>query len=138
MGAVPSKPLIEALATVTNAPLTSKSKGYGFVTLDDDYGGHVVYCPAHVVKSSAISGEDIGTACRVKYVKINSHYVASRITVLRDVATGGDQAIADALVRLDSHVTRICDEMDALYDLLEDRGCAFPEDSVEEDHDSPL
>ena len=138
MGGTPRKPFIDALAVVKNAPLSGNSKGYGFVALDDEYGGHDVYCPAPVVAASAMTGGDIGAACRVKYMRINNRYVAARVTVLRETANVGDQAIADALVRLDAYVDSICDEMDTLYEMLAERGCTFPDDDVEDGHDSSL
>ena len=119
----------EGLGVVTSAPEGPGAKGYGFVETDD---GDTVYCPKDVVKSAQMKGHDVGSKCRVRYVLVNSRYVAIRVNVLRE-PDGSDQDIADAFARIDVHISNIDDEMDTIYNILEERGCRLPVSDVEDD-----
>jgi hypothetical protein len=116
--------VLEDVGTITNAPVSEKSKGYGFITLDD---GTTIYCNKDVVRAAKMSGDDIGVAARVRYQKVKAdRYIALRVYVLRD-ANGSDQTIADILAEIDEFVGQIDDRMQTIFDMLEDRGCEVPE-----------
>ena len=118
------KKVLEAIGTVTNAPIGGKSKGYGFVTLDDET---VIYCNKDVVKNAKMTGDDVGASARVRYQKVSStRYVARRVYVLRD-ADGSDQAITDLLAEIDEYIGQIDDRMQTVFEMLEDRGCKVPD-----------
>lgn len=124
MAKIDRKKVLEDVGTITNAPIGEKSKGYGFITLDD---GTTIYCNKYVVRAAKMSGDDVGTAARVRYQKVSAdRYIALRVYVLRD-ADGSDQAITDMLAEIDEFIGQIDDRMQTIFDMLEDRGCEVPE-----------
>ena len=123
--------VLEELCTVANAPETKAAQGYGFVDRED---GSSIYVPKDIVAAANMCGEDVGQQARVKFTKIDSRHVAIRVHVMRDVdAAGGDQLIADALIDIEDAQDVVYDRLEYLRELLEHRGCAFPEEEVEED-----
>lgn len=118
----------EEVGVVTNAPATTNSKGYGFVTLED---GGVVYVPKSVVRASGMSYDHVGEQARVRYQTLrDGRMIAVRVNLVLDAGTA-DEDIMNELVAIDDAMDDISDRIDRVYAILEERGCKVPETAVE-------
>lgn len=125
MAKVDRTKVFEDVGVVSNAPIVGgKSKGYGFITLDDDT---TIYVNKDLVKAAKMTHDDVGEQCRVRYQKVSGgRFIALRVYVLRD-AGGEDQQIADLLEEIDDRIGEIDDRVQTLYEIMKKRGCQVPE-----------